>query len=129
MDNAISRECTLFIKADDFDAVRTVCSDFEATLRAKANEEDKNVYITVSESEDTPALTPSFAQDLSVLSSSLLHGVYAMSRDMEGLVESSSNFASLKEVDGDLVVTVSLRSSVAESLKAMKAIPWMIVKP
>ncbi len=120
MDNAISRECVIYVKSDNLDGVASVCGDFESTLRAKANEEDKNVYITVSECCDMPSLTACFAKDLSALVSSLLHGVYAMSRDMEGLVESSSNFASLKEIDGELVITVSMRSSVAESLKSMK---------
>ncbi len=120
MDNAISRECEIYIKSDDIDAVESVCSDFESTLRAKANEEDKNICIRVTESDNAPEFTQSFSEDLCRLISSVLHGVYAMSRDMEGLVESSSNFASLKEIDGNLVVTVSMRSSVAESLKSMK---------
>ena len=120
MDNAISRECEITVKADDFDAIKSICKDYETTLRAKANEEDKNVYISVSRTDVCSELADDLASDIKALISSLLHGVYAMSRDMEGLVESSSNFASLKEENGEIVITVSMRSSVAESLEAMK---------
>ena len=41
------------------------------------------------------------------------HGVYSMSRDIEGLVETSTNLASVKLVGDDkVVVTTSQRSSV-----------------
>lgn len=41
------------------------------------------------------------------------HGVYSMSRDLEGLVETSTNLASVKHVGDDkIVVTTSQRSSV-----------------
>ena len=40
------------------------------------------------------------------------HGVYAMSQDMEGLVETSSNLASVKMRDGKIVVVTSQRSSI-----------------
>ncbi len=120
MDNAISRECEITVKAADVAAVKSICEDFETTLRAKANDEDRSVYISVSCVDNCPVFTEALAADVKALIPSLLHGVYAMSRDMEGLVESSSNFASLKESDGEIVITVSMRSSVAESLDAMK---------
>ncbi len=120
MDNAIARECVITVKTDDYDAVRSVCSDYEATLAAKANEEDKKIYITVNDAEDAPVFSKDFAASVMTLTPSIMHGVYAMSRDMEGLVESSSNFASFKEINGELVITVSMRSSVTDSLVSMK---------
>lgn len=46
------------------------------------------------------------------------HGVYSMSRDLEGLVETSTNLAAVKMIEGEKVkVTTSQRSSV-ESRKA-----------
>lgn len=46
------------------------------------------------------------------------HGVYSMSRDIEGLVETSTNLAAVKMLDGNIIkVTTSQRSSV-ESRKA-----------
>ena len=47
------------------------------------------------------------------------HGVYAMSQDIPGLVETSSNLASIKQRDGKIVVVTSQRSSILSSRKDM----------
>lgn len=47
------------------------------------------------------------------------NGVYAMSQDIEGLVETSSNLASVKQRDGMIVVGTSQRSSILSSRKDM----------
>ena len=47
------------------------------------------------------------------------HGVYAWSQDMPGLVETSSNLASIKMVDGKIKVVTSQRSSILSSRKDM----------
>lgn len=47
------------------------------------------------------------------------NGVFAMSQDMEGLVETSSNLASIKMRDGQIVVVTSQRSSILSSRKDM----------
>ena len=48
------------------------------------------------------------------------HGVLAMSYDIPGLVETSTNLASAVSQDGSLVVLQSSRSSVASSLRATR---------
>ena len=47
------------------------------------------------------------------------HGVYAMSQDIPGLVETSSNLASIKVCDGTIKVVTSQRSSILSSRKDM----------
>lgn len=47
------------------------------------------------------------------------HGVYAMSQDIPGLVETSSNLASIKVYDGTIKVVTSQRSSILSSRKDM----------
>lgn len=47
------------------------------------------------------------------------HGVYAMSQDIPGLVETSSNLASIKVCDGIIKVVTSQRSSILSSRKDM----------
>lgn len=47
------------------------------------------------------------------------HGVYAMSQDIPGLVETSSNLASIKVCDGTIEVVTSQRSSILSSRKDM----------
>lgn len=47
------------------------------------------------------------------------HGVYAMSQDIPGLVETSSNLASIKVCDGTIKIVTSQRSSILSSRKDM----------
>jgi dipeptidase D len=49
----------------------------------------------------------------------LPHGVLAMSQDMPGLVETSTNLAVVDESEGRLTLLVSSRSSVASALAAV----------
>jgi len=45
------------------------------------------------------------------------HGVYAMSQDIEGLVETSTNLASVKFIDGNIIQVVTSQRSSVESAK------------
>lgn len=48
------------------------------------------------------------------------HGIYAMSQDIEGLVETSSNLASVKMVEGNIIrIATSQRSSILSSRNDM----------
>ncbi len=91
---------------------------------------DLNVYIADLE-EEFPQTEPAMLWELDteapvancmasaqmkamLLSLHALHnGVYAMSQDMEGLVETSSNLASIRKVENKVVVITSQRSSVS----------------
>ena len=50
------------------------------------------------------------------------HGVYAWSQDMPGLVETSSNLASIKMVDGKIKIVTSQLSSILSSRKDMSEV-------
>ncbi len=54
------------------------------------------------------------------LLTSLPHGVLCMSRDIEGLVETSTNLATVVQRDGSLVIGMSSRSSVSSALRAVR---------
>jgi dipeptidase D len=54
------------------------------------------------------------------LLNALPHGVLAMSYDIPGLVETSTNLARVAEADGKLAIAMSNRSSVASALKAVR---------
>lgn len=47
------------------------------------------------------------------------NGVHAMSQDIPGLVETSSNLASIKQKEGKIIVVTSQRSSILSSRKDM----------
>lgn len=58
-------------------------------------------------------ISPTQARPMLLSLHALHNGVYAMSQDMEGLVETSTNLASIRKEEGKVVVTTSQRSSVA----------------
>ena len=58
-------------------------------------------------------ISPTQARPMLLSLHALHNGVYAMSQDMEGLVETSTNLASIRKEEGKIVVTTSQRSSVA----------------
>ncbi len=120
MDNAISRDAYAVVLTKDIKAVLDTVRDYETTLKAKVTDDDKNVFVTAEKTEVTETMTKELSDATIALSNEINHGVYAMSRDMENLVESSANFASFKEIDGNIIITVSCRSSVAASLASMK---------
>ena len=114
--NAIPREANaVFGIHSDFSG--EIAKDLETFAAAIRNE-----YVGVEPSMDfriEDVERPEFCMD-SETSLALIravysgpHGVYSMSRDLEGLVETSTNLASVKMKDGDkVVVTTSQRSSL-----------------
>ena len=121
MDNAIARECEITVNTCDEKHVFDIARDFETTMKAKACKEDAGLYIKVEGTDNiSNSYTPQFSSAFVNLINEIPHGVSAMSRDMEGLVESSSNFASVKRAGEDVIISVSMRSSVEQSLAAMK---------
>jgi dipeptidase D len=118
--NAIAREAYAVAgvpytkKEDVIVELNLLAPDIEAELKAV----DPNLKMTVVSAD-----TPSFVIDKDTTDNMLNgiyacpHGVLAMSHEIEGLVETSTNLASVKMKDGNkIVITTSQRSSV-NSLK------------
>ncbi|MFV0329887.1 MAG: aminoacyl-histidine dipeptidase [Dysgonomonas sp.] len=118
--NAIAREAYAIAgipyshKEDVIVELNTLAPDIEAELKAV----DPNLKMTVS-STDTPA----FVIDKDTTSNLLNgiyacpHGVLAMSHEIPGLVETSTNLASVKMKEGDKVVITTSQRSSTNSLK------------
>lgn len=94
--------------------LNTLAPDIEAELKAV----DPNLKMTVA-STDTPAFAIDRDTTLNLLNAiyACPHGVLAMSHEIPGLVETSTNLASVKMKEGNkIVITTSQRSST-NSLK------------
>ncbi len=87
-------------------------------------EVDLDIALLTFEVKDAPlpndALTEASTRKLLSLVTALPHGVMAMSNDIEGLVETSTNLAVVREEDGRAFVLMSSRSSVMSSLEALR---------
>jgi len=117
--NAIPREATALVSVpwSEKENVRVLLNHFIADVEREFGVVEPNLQI-ILQSESTPE----FAVD-KLTSNNLLnvlyacpHGVKAMSRDIPGLVETSTNLASVKmQPDNKILITTSQRSSVETS--------------
>ena len=123
--NAIPRECC---------AVFGIHSDMKGTVRKKMEkyiDEITNEYAGVEpgisfhlEDIDRPEFCIDHETSQALIRSiySAPHGVYSMSRDLEGLVETSTNLAAVKMEDNNIIkITTSQRSSVESRKNDMAA--------
>ena len=117
--NAIPREAyiVLGVPAEQTTAFESDIKAFGATLCAEFVIVEKNAKVELSKAE-TPAMVLAEATQRNLLLAliSVPSGVLAMSAAMPGLVETSTNLASVKFAEDKIVITTSQRSSV-ESAK------------
>lgn len=121
--NAIAREAyaVVGLKGEDRENVRVFLNRFAADVENELKHVDPNVRMTM-ETTDAPATC--MPKELATkLVRSLLacpHGVMGMSHDIEDLVETSTNLASVKMPEtGKIVVGTSQRSSIESAKNAV----------
>lgn len=96
------------------ETVRTMLNNFIADVENEYKGLEPTLEISM-ESVDTPDFAIDETTSLNVIRAlySAPHGVISMSRDLEGLVETSTNLAAVKMMpDNKILVTTSQRSSV-----------------
>lgn len=114
--NAIpaTANCVIVIASDDEDSVKELADQHSSLLEEAYAGIEENIHLDVSRNETVPPVVQGNVRDhiLQYLTE-IIDGVYTMSADLEGLVESSSNLgvASLNE-DGFQAIN-TLRSSVS----------------
>jgi len=114
--NAIPRasHAVIGVHTSKKEVVRTMLNLYIADLENEYKGLEPNLKITM-ESVDTPDFTIDETTSLNLIRALYCapHGVVSMSRELEGLVETSTNLASVKMTnDNTIVVTTSQRSSV-----------------
>lgn len=113
--NAIPREAevTLYIKKEDEIKIKTLVDEFikEALLEYKKNDGDLKVSMT-SKNGSNQVYTKELTLKLIRILLALPHGVISMSPDIEGLVETSTNLATIVSDKDKIIIGTSQRSSV-----------------
>jgi len=89
-------------------------------LRQEYKERDPRLSISLEKATASPEMAYSKSTGSRIIQTlmALPHGVAAMSPTIPGLVETSSNLATLKENSGELTILTSQRSSVMSRLDA-----------
>jgi dipeptidase D len=117
--NAIPREAEAIVVPDPNATarLRAVTEKALAGFRIELHKIDDGLQLTWSPCPDPARVLAIADRDrLLQLLIALPHGVLAMSQDIAGLVETSSNLAVVKENEGAIRIVTSSRSSIAPSL-------------
>lgn len=118
--NAIAREAYAIagVPAGKKEDVTVILNTFAPKIEAELKHVDPNVKLTI-ESTDTPATVIDKETSTKLLYAiyACPHGVMNMSQDVEGLVETSTNLASVKMKGNNTIEVKSSQRSSSESLK------------
>ena len=131
--NAIAREgfAIVAVPKEEVNGWKAYLAQMDKTYKDEFHTTDPGVTVTV---EPAAAVKEVFEEtfQIDVLNALVVcpHGVAAMSQDIPDFVETSTNLASVKVVDGNVVFTTSQRSSVESKKQAIvdkvSATFWMI---
>lgn len=120
--NAIPRdaEAVLLIPSTDADLASDIIRALEIKAQSEYAKTDPNLTITL-ETEDDDHQASSAATTRKAIDTVFAypHGVAAMSKDIENLVETSNNMATVDIEDGKLVILSNQRSSNMDSLELL----------
>ncbi len=116
--NAIAREAyaTFVVAEADVELMKEIVEKFTNDLKYEFRTTEPDMEITLMEAEKPEFVVDMLSQDnlLNVLYA-CPHGVLAMSREIPGFVETSTNLASIKMKEDHFFITTSQRSSVESS--------------
>jgi dipeptidase D len=113
--NAIPREGTakVVVPAENVDALKKAVAEYEAIYKAELSSREPNLSFVAKETDMPKSLIDEAVQDGLIDSvNACPNGVIRMSDDMPGLVETSTNLASIKSENGTVSIQCLLRSSV-----------------
>ena len=120
-DNAIPRECRIVFTCDDAREAPSVIED-NADAKGALSKEDSGVKVYAEYARgEFHAFAEKYSRGVISLVSALPFGPLAMSEEVPGLVETSSNVGIIKSGDDFVKITSSSRSSVSSSLDGIEA--------
>jgi dipeptidase D len=121
--NAIAREAeaTVLVPMACKEDVRVMLNHYIATIESEIGDVEKDFFMTL-ESTDMPAtiIPEAAAQRLIQALYACPHGMMAMSKTMPGLVETSTNLASIKMKEDDKGAYIEVNTSQRSSIESKK---------
>lgn len=113
--NAIAREgyAVIAVPAVNVESLKSYVTEMDATYKAEFHTTDAGVMVVMEPADKAEKVLEEMLQ-IDLLNALMVcpHGVVAMSQDIPGFVETSTNLASVKKVDEKIIITTSQRSSV-----------------
>lgn len=114
--NAITRQstCDIVVEKSQIEAVKETLKQFEAELRKEYQTTDPEISITLTENgeQTVKAVDPASQTKIIFILREMPFGVQHMSKDIEGLVETSANPGVMVLNENEFKIAFSIRSSV-----------------
>jgi dipeptidase D len=120
--NAIAREAYAIIglKPEDKEEVMAMLNRFAADVEFELKHADPHVQVTMQSTDRTDTcLDKKTADKVMYALHGCPHGVIAMSHDINELVETSTNLASVKIKENEIIIGTSQRSSIESAKDAV----------
>ena len=116
--NAIPRNAEAVILIDDFEACKNIVSTYEDIFKNEHGKFEPSLKCNLEKTEKQYESVVSIESTKKIIDLMLAmpHGVSSYSKEIEGLVETSNNFATMEIEDGKLKILSSQRSSVLSRL-------------
>ncbi len=111
-------KCSIFVVSDDCTKVQKAIEKTIAILKDENKFEEPNLKVkyTVEDCKSCPKSCKAISKEDSLAVTKALfatpHGVYAMSKALPGIVETSDNLAIARLEDGKLHIEISVRSNI-----------------
>lgn len=115
--NAIPSEAGATILLDDINNVKTIIEELTKDLKEEYRVEDSELNIEIHEVNIDEVFMKDLSDNLIDFIMMAADGVQYMSKDIEGLVQTSLNNAIIEEKDNNIEITTSIRSSSSSSLR------------
>lgn len=116
--NAIPRDATaiIAIPSEDKEAIRVDFNIYADTLQNEFHATEKEMEFRMESTDSMPkCICQDVARNFITSVHCVVNGVFAMSMDVPGLVETSSNLASVRTGNNSIHIVTSQRSSVESS--------------
>ncbi|MBO4264380.1 MAG: M20/M25/M40 family metallo-hydrolase, partial [Bacteroidales bacterium] len=119
--NAIARECEAVVAVPDPAALEYAFGQFLADILAEYHRTDPDLQGGVTPCAAAPAVEDGLARRVIGALFACPHGVAAMSQDIDALVQTSTNLASVRMDGREIEIVTSQRSAAASERRAMAA--------
>lgn len=121
--NAIAKNSEVIITTKDAEKIKNILEELSKKIKNEYKTEDSQMQIKIEKIENIKeCITKEISDNIIDFMNLAPNGVLYMSREISGLVQTSANNGVLKEENGKLIFTISIRSSLESSTEEIASI-------
>ena len=121
--NAIAKNSEAIITTKNAEKIKNILEELSKKIKNEYKTEDAQMQIKIEKIENIKeCITKEISDNIIDFMNLAPNGVLYMSREISGLVQTSANNGVLKEENGKLIFTISIRSSLESSTEEIASI-------